>query len=197
MSATSLLHHRAAVVLMAVLWLCSISSFCSVAEAATMAELAAALQARMESSGSGFSTFYRDLTEPPSVYSTYCVTNTGGSVAMISATQPFTATVTATTLQLTRASSTTGVSYNLIGASAQFDGTIDGSIQQGSTVSFTLTANRVVVVGGTITNSAGVVNFLPVAFYVMLGSSACTSSVADVSSIFGNESLGIWTSLWG
>ncbi|KAK7201632.1 hypothetical protein NESM_000227900 [Novymonas esmeraldas] len=165
--------------------------------ASTVGAFGRQYQAIMESAGQGFSMLYRDMTAPPVSYQWGCTTgaSTTYSVAYASATAPYTPSVSATALTVTRAPTTSGVSYQLIGIACSYDATC-GDMQSGSSISFTLQSNQIVMVAGTITSN-GVVNFLPVAYYIIQPASACSSSnTANVTSAFSTGASPVWSQLW-
>ncbi|KAG5483239.1 hypothetical protein CUR178_04818 [Leishmania enriettii] len=164
--------------------------------AATVADFRQAYQFIMESAGEGFGAFYRDMTQPPASFEWECTTglSTAFSVAYASATAPYTLSVLSSTFTVTRNSVTSGVSYDLIGISCAYDAAC-GDMMRGSSLSFPLTAGHVVIVAGSITSN-GIVNFMPVSFYVIQSASACSSAhIANVTRAFTGTSA-VWMQLW-
>ncbi|KAG5505183.1 hypothetical protein JIQ42_04371 [Leishmania sp. Namibia] len=164
--------------------------------AATVADFRKAYQFIMESAGEGFGAFYRDMTQPPASFEWECTTglSTAFSVAYASATAPYTLSVLSSTLTVTRSSGTSGVSYDLIGISCAYDAAC-GDMMRGSSLSFPLTADHVVLVAGSITSN-GIVNFMPVSFYVIQPASACSSvPIANVTRAF-TRTAAVWMQLW-
>ncbi|KAG5509463.1 hypothetical protein JKF63_06773 [Porcisia hertigi] len=154
-------------------------------------------QSIMASSGKGFDMFYRDMTAPPASYQWECQRDSRDaySVAYASATHPYTMSISNSELTLTRASSTVGVSYNLIGISCSHRANC-GGVVSGSSVSFELQADHIVIVAGEVVSN-GVRNFLPVAYYVLQSGRHCSNvNSANVTSVFGVGAAAVWTGLW-
>lgn len=193
---SSCLSRVAAFVAAAVMTLLVVPHAVQLSNAAAVSDFAKQYRALMESAGTGFSMMYHDMTAPPTSYQWGCTTgsSTTYSVAYASATAPYAVSVGASAVSVTRTSATSGVSYNLLGLACSTDATC-GSVQTGSTLSFTLSSNQIIMVGGTITSNS-VVNFLPVAYYVVQAASACLSSVANVTTAFGTGASPVWTQLW-
>ncbi|CAJ1020342.1 hypothetical protein Q4I30_002226 [Leishmania utingensis] len=151
----------------------------------------------MESAGTGFSMLYRDMTAPPTSYQWECTTgpSTQYSVAYASATAPYTVSVLASTLEVTRPTSTPGVSYSLIGMSCGYDATC-GDLKTGASLSFSLQVDQIVLVAGKVTSN-GITNFMPAAYYVVQSAPSCSGdNIANVTTAFRVGTPSVWTELW-
>ncbi|GET87157.1 hypothetical protein, unknown function [Leishmania tarentolae] len=151
----------------------------------------------MESAGEGFGVLYRDMTAPPTSYQWECTKDPSSlySVAYASLTEPYTVSIVASQLTVTRAASTTGVSYSLMGIACTYDANC-GDVKRGSTLTFPLEEKRIIIVTGSITSN-GVVNFLPMSYYVVQTASACsTANIANVTSPFSGGASPVWMQLW-
>lgn len=151
-------------------------------------------QSIMEQAGSGFSMFYKDAVARPTAYVWTCqnATATGATVAYASATTPYQLTVSTVALTVQPVTMSSSVTYELYGHSCDFYGSCT-AMQKGSAPAFDATPNHVVMVMGRMT-SGGVVNFLPMAYYVVLPIAACSSAgSADVANVFRrNGAVTLW-----
>jgi hypothetical protein len=153
--------------------------------AATLTAFIEQYQSIMEQAGAGFGMFYEDAVALPSAYVWSCqnATGTGATVAYASASSPYKLTVSTVALTVQPVTSSSSVNYQLYGHSCDFYGACS-AIQKGGAPAFDATPNRVIMVMGSMT-SGGVVNFLPLAYYVVLPMASCSSTgSATVTSVF-------------
>lgn len=154
-------------------------------------------QAIMESAGKGFSMLYRDMTAPPTSYQWECMQDLSlhYSVAYASLTEPYTVNVLASMITVTRAASTSGVSYSLIGIACTYDGSC-GDLKRGSSLTFSLREDLIIIVTGSVFSNS-ITNFLPVSYYVVQRASSCSSAnVANVTRPFSVGASSVWMQLW-
>ncbi|KPA77341.1 hypothetical protein ABB37_07222 [Leptomonas pyrrhocoris] len=145
-------------------------------------------QAIMESAGPGFGAFFDDAVSLPTTYVWSCqnATGTGATVAYASATAPYQLTVSTVALTVRPVTPSPTVTYELHGHSCDFYGSC-GPIQIGTAPAFDAAPNHVIMVVGKMTSN-GVVNFLPMAYYVVLPIASCSSSgSAAVDTVFRSD----------
>ncbi|KPI82791.1 hypothetical protein ABL78_8198 [Leptomonas seymouri] len=166
----------------------------STPSAASMETFIKQYQSIMESAGTGFSMFYRDAMSLPASYAWTCenVTGVRASVAYPSATWPYRMTVSTVAVTVQPVTTSASVTYELYGHSCDFYGSCS-PLRIGTAPSFDVTPNRVIMVMGKMTSN-NVVNFLPLAYYVVLPIAACSpAGSASVASIFSRGGV---VTLW-
>lgn len=169
------------------------------AQADTVGTFKNAVVAMMNGVGAGFSDYYSAMSMTPQIAMQFCsssfsVNASGMALAMEKLSTPYGVYAAAEGLVVYKPDYVFGPTVKLIGVSANTDGTLNGSVQEGSQLLFPYKANTAILVTGTITAN-GATNFLPMARYLMVDGVYCAYLQAEGSNLITNVFSTVWAQL--